>query len=215
MKKRLASLTIAAAGVLAFASPSAAVPSSPIVITPGFPSVIPTDGTLTFEFSGCEGGTVEFVLAFHPADGSEVFQFLGSAPGGPGSWTFTPTGPGIFKIIVNCFIGGERDSTEEVHFEVVDSVPTTPPPVVTTAPAVTTAPPVATTAAGAATTIAGATTTVASGGPALTTTPTTASALSRSALPATGQGDGTALLVSAATLLVLGGTLVLVRRRPA
>lgn len=225
MNKRLAGLALAVAGVLALASPSTAGSPPPISITPGHPTVVAVGEPFTFEFTGCDGGTVEVILAFVPAGGGEVFQWQGTLPGGSGSWTHTPTEPGIFKFIVNCFQDGGLDSAEEIPFEVVPGVPTTPPPVETTAPpavttaapGVTTAPPAVTTAApGVTTSLAGATTSVASGGPTTAAaTSTTGSALSQGTLPATGQGDGTALLVTAAALLALGGTLVLVRRRAA
>lgn len=204
MKKKMGGLAIAIASLIALAAPAAGAPTSPITITPGYVNVITTEESTTFEFTGCEGGTVEFVLAFTPAGGKEEFEFLGSLPGGSGSWTFSRDEPGAFKIIVNCFIGGERHSTEEVRIDVVDAVPTTPP-------VVTTAPPLDSTVPGATTTIAGATTSIGSGGPVTSG----GASLGQSALPATGQGDTMVLLVSATALLVAGATLLLVRRRPA
>ena len=218
MKKRLGGLAIAVAAVIGFTSPAAAVPAGPIVITPGYKGVITTNEPTTFEFTGCDG-TIEFVL-FYFVDGVEVTRFLGSVPGPNGSWTFSSPTPGTFKIIVNCFVDDELDSTDFVFIEVV------PPPVDTTLrrhrprrhpfrrrlPLALAQPrrqsvrrrrrpfrvrPRPAWSArwrlrrrrGASVSGAG-------------------------ALPATGQ-DNTALLAAAGALLVIGTTLVLVRRRPA
>ena len=220
MKKRLGGLAIAVAAVIGFTSPAAAVPAGPIVITPGYKGVITTNEPSTFLFTGCDG-TIEFVLAVFDENLNESFTFLGSVQGPGGSWTFSSPTPGTFKIIVNCFVDGVKDSTDFVFFEVV------PPPVDTTAPPVpTTATPVPTTAGqGPAPTTAapvvptttpalpGATTTCVVGALAPATT-RGASVSGAGALPATGQ-DNTALLAAAGALLAIGTTLVLVRRRPA
>ena len=222
MNKRLGGLAIAVAAVIGFASSAAAAPAGPIVITPGYKGVITTNEPTTFEFTGCDG-TIEFVLAVFDEDLNEVFTFLGSVQGPGGSWTFSSPTPGTFKIIVNCFVDGVKDSTDFVFIEVV------PPPVDTTAPPVpTTAAPVPTTAGpGPAPTtaapvvpvptttpaLAGATTTSVVGALAPATT-RGATVSGAAALPATGQ-DNTALLAAAGALLAIGTTLVLVRRRPA
>ena len=223
MKKRLGGLAIAVAAVIGFTSPAAAVPAGPIVITPGYKGVITTNEPSTFLFTGCDG-TIEFVLAVFDENLNESFTFLGSVQGPGGSWTFSSPTPGTFKIIVNCFVDGVKDSTDFVFFEVV------PPPVDTTIPTPTTAAPVPTTIAPgpgpAATTTAppvpvptttpalpGATTTSVVGALAPPTT-RGASVSGAGALPATGQ-DNTALLAAAGALLVIGTTLVLIRRRPA
>ena len=213
MKKRLGGLAIAVAGIIGFASPAAA---APIVITPGYKGVITTNEPSTFEFTGCDG-TIEFVLAVFDENLNEQFTFLGSVPGPNGSWTFSSPTPGTFKIIVNCFVDGVKDSTDFVHFEVVP-----PPEETTTTPAPTTAAPAPTTAAPGATTVPpvasvatlpGATTTSVVGALAPATT-RGATVSGAAALPATGQ-DNTALLAAAGALLAIGTTLVLVRRRPA
>ena len=219
MKKRLGGIAIAVAAVIGFTSPAAAVPAGPIVITPGYKGVITTNEPSTFLFTGCDG-TIEFVLAVFDENLNESFTFLGSVQGPGGSWTFSSPTPGTFKIIVNCFVDGVKDSTDFVFFEVV------PPPVDTTAPPVpTTATPVPTTAGpGPAPTTAapvvpttpalpGATTTSVVGALAPATT-RGASVSGAGALPATGQ-DNTGLLAAAGALLVVGTTLVLIRRRPA
>lgn len=229
MKKRLGGVAIAVAAVIGFASsPAAAAPAGPIVITPGYKGVITTNEPSTFLFTGCDG-TIEFVLAVFDENLNEIFTFLGSVPGPGGSYTFSSPTPGTFKIIVNCFVDDVRDSTDFVFFEVV------PPPVDTTIPTPTTAAPVPTTAdpgpapttaapvvPGPTTTpVPGATTTSVVGALSAGTTPGTtpgttrgASVSQAGALPATGQ-DNTALLAAAGALLVVGTTLVLVRRRPA
>ena len=209
MKKRLGGVAIAIAAVIGFASPAAA---APIVVTPGYKGVITTNEPSTFFFTGCDG-TIEFVLMYF-VDGVEVDRFLGSVPGPNGSWTFSAPTPGTFKIIVNCFVDGVLDSTDFVFFEVIPPpVDTTPPPPTTAAPAPTTAPPAATTTP--TPTVAGATTTSVVGAlaPAATTRPATVS--NAAALPATGGSGNAGLLAAAGALLVIGSTLVLVRRRPA
>lgn len=222
MKKRLGGLAIAVAAVIGFTSSAAAVPSNPIVITPGYVNVITTEESTTFQFTGCDG-SIDFVLAFF-IDGVEQFVWLGTQEGPGGSFTFTWPTPGTFKIIVNCFPDEGPPSTDFVFIDVI------PPPVATTLPpAPTTAAPVPTTAApgpgpapttaapsvpAPTTTLAGATTTSVVGALAAPTTTRGASVSGAGALPATGQ-DNTALLVAAGALLALGTTLVLVRRRPA